>query len=71
MANLARWYMHILDVDHLLQAIDLQQEYQLSFWDAMIVHNAARLGCTRLFSEDLTRGQMFGEVQVINPFRER
>jgi predicted nucleic acid-binding protein len=68
-ADLAHWRLHIPDVSDLLQAIDYQQNYQLSFWDAMIVQSAAHLGCAQLLSEDLNHGQRFGEVQVMNPFK--
>ena len=69
-ADLAHWRTHAPQTSDLLQAIDLQQSYQLAFWDAMIVQSAASLGCQRLLSEDLNHGQIYGAVQVINPFRE-
>lgn len=69
-ADLAQWRLQTPEVDDLLQAIDLKESYQLSFWDAMIVQSAARLGCKQLISEDLNPGQVYGEVKVINPFRE-
>lgn len=68
-ADLAHWRLHIPEVSDLLQTIDYQQNYQLSFWDAMIVQSATRLRCSRLFSEDLNDGQTYGDVQVINPFK--
>jgi predicted nucleic acid-binding protein len=60
--------VHIPTERDVLQAIDLQQSYQLSFWDAMLLQSAVRLGCKRLFSEDLVHGQNYSGVQVINPF---
>jgi predicted nucleic acid-binding protein len=68
-ADLAQWRSHSPKAADLLQAIDLQQSLQLSFWDAMIVKSAASLGCKQLLSEDLNHGQEYGELQVINPFR--
>jgi predicted nucleic acid-binding protein len=68
-ADLAHWCLHTPEVSDLIQAIDYQQTYQLSFWDAMIVQSAARLGCRQLLSEDLNHGQIYGVVQVINPFK--
>jgi predicted nucleic acid-binding protein len=67
-ADLSQWRLHVPDVDDVLQAIDLQNSYQLSFWDAMVLHSAARLGCNKLYSEDLSHGQIYGDVRVINPF---
>lgn len=69
-ADLAQWRVHSPDVDDLLQALDLQERYSLSFWDAMVVQSAARLGCKQLLSEDLNHGQVYGEVVVVNPFQE-
>jgi predicted nucleic acid-binding protein len=67
-ADISQWRLHVPDVDDVLQAIDLQNSYQLSFWDAMVLHSAARLGCNKLYSEDLSHGQINGDVRVINPF---
>ena len=69
-ADLAQWRIHTPQASDLLQAIDLQQSYQLAFWDALVVQSAASLGCKRLLSEDLNHGQVYGETQVINPFKE-
>jgi predicted nucleic acid-binding protein len=68
--DLTRWRLHTPKANDLLQAIDLQQSYQLAFWDALLVQSAACLGCKQLFSEDLNHRQVYGGVQVINPFRE-
>jgi predicted nucleic acid-binding protein len=67
-ADLAHWRVHTPEASDLLQAIDFLQEYQLSFWDAMILQSASRLSCTQLISEDLNHGQFYGKVLVINPF---
>lgn len=69
-ADLAQWRLHFPTVSDLLQALDFQERYLLSFWDAMVIQSAARLGCKQLLSEDLKNGQMVGDVQVINPFKE-
>jgi len=68
-ADLAHWRLHLPEANDVLQAIDFQQLYQLSFWDAMVLQSAARLGCTQLISEDFNDGQTYGAVRVINPFR--
>jgi predicted nucleic acid-binding protein len=67
-ADLAQWKLHTPEADDLLQAIDFQQNYQLSFWDALVVESAVRLGCKWLVTEDLSHNQVFGGVQVVNPF---
>jgi predicted nucleic acid-binding protein len=67
-ADLAAWLVHCPGVEDVLDAIRLQTRYQLSFWDAMIVTSAIRLGCQRLWSEDLNTGQVYDGVTVTSPF---
>ncbi len=69
-ADLAHWHLHTPDAGDLLQAIDLQQDFQLSSCDAQVVQSATSLGCKLLMSEDLNHGQTYGQTQVINPFKE-
>lgn len=69
-ADLAQWRLHAPVTIDLLQAIDLQRDLQLSFWDAQVLQSAASLGCKQLLSEDLSHEQAYGGVQVINPFKE-
>lgn len=67
-ASLSRWHVHSPTTEDVLSAIDLQAVAQLSFWDAMIVTSAARLGCAVLYSEDLNSGQEVAGVRIVNPF---
>jgi predicted nucleic acid-binding protein len=46
----------------------LQDRYQLSFWDALIVAAAKSAACTFLLTEDLRSGQDFDSLLVVNPF---
>jgi predicted nucleic acid-binding protein len=69
-SDLTHWRLHSPDAGDLLQAIDLQHQHQLPFWDALIVHSATCLGCRQLLSEDLSHGQVFGKLQVVNPFKD-
>jgi predicted nucleic acid-binding protein len=65
---LSSWRVHIAEVQDVLDAIEIQKRYQISFWDAMIVRSAAQLNCEIIWSEDLNPGQMYEGVQVVNPF---
>ena len=56
------------NVETLESAWHLQDRYQLSWWDALIVAAAEAQGCRYLLSEDLQHEQSFGVVTVINPF---
>jgi predicted nucleic acid-binding protein len=53
----------------ILRALDIGQRIQISFWDALIVAAAETAGATILFTEDLTHGQRFGPIQIVNPFQ--
>lgn len=53
----------------ILEALDLEAKYQISFWDALIVQAAHVSGAEVLYSEDLSEGQAYGAVRVVNPFR--
>lgn len=66
--DLAHWRLHVPEARDVLEAIDLQQSYRLSFWDAMVLQSARRLGCKQLFSEDLEHGRLYDGIRVINPF---
>lgn len=46
----------------------IQDRYNLSWWDALIVSAAQIGGCAYLLTEDLNDGQAIGSLQVLNPF---
>lgn len=67
-SDLAVWRVHSPTAEDVLQAVELQSLYQISFWDAMIIQSARQLGCRTLWSEDLNAGQIYYAVQVQKPF---
>jgi len=40
----------------------------LQYWDAAMLTAAGALGVRRFYSEDLSDGQDYGGVRVVNPF---
>ena len=62
------WHVIVNGGDSILEALDLEVRYQISFWDALVVHAAQASGAEVLYSEDLSDGQTYGSVRVINPF---
>jgi len=64
----ANWRVVVNTSDSVLRALELERRYQISFWDAMIVQAAESAGCEMLYSEDLSHGQEYGGVLVVNPF---
>jgi len=52
----------------LQSALVLKDRYQISYWDAAILAAAKASRCRELFSEDLSHGQDYDGVRVVNPF---
>ncbi len=68
-ARYLSWQVVAADGQAVLNAIDLQSQYRMSFWDAMILQAALRAEASTLLSEDLNHGQQYGAVVVENPLR--
>jgi predicted nucleic acid-binding protein len=66
--DLGQWLAHSPTVRDVIEAIQLQQQVQLSFWDAMMVTSAQKLNCEVVWTEDLNPGQVIGSVKIRNPF---
>jgi predicted nucleic acid-binding protein len=64
------WQVVVNGGESILEAIDLESRYQISFWDALVVHAAEASGAEVLYSEDLSDGQRYGTVRVTNPFKQ-
>ena len=62
------WQVIVNGGESILEAIDFEARYQISFWDALVVQAAQASGAEVLYSEDLSDGQKYGSVRVINPF---
>ena len=50
------------------EALRVQARYQYSFYDALIISAALKLGCKTLYSEDLQHGQQIEQLRIVNPF---
>jgi predicted nucleic acid-binding protein len=67
-ADYLAWNPVVIDGTSVLEAIDAERNYRLSFWDALIVVAAQASGAGIILSEDFNHGQKYGSVQVVNPF---
>ena len=67
-ARYATWPVHRIEPGDILQASEVEQQYGVSFWDALVVVAASRLGAARLLTEDLQHGQTIAGVRIENPF---
>jgi predicted nucleic acid-binding protein len=63
------WHVFVNNSDSILEALEVAERYQISFWDALVIQAARASGAGVLYSEDLSDGQFYGAVQVINPLR--
>jgi predicted nucleic acid-binding protein len=61
------WEIIVNTPESVLQALDIEVRYQISFWDALVVQAAETSGAAVLYSEDLAAGQHYGAIQVVNP----
>lgn len=62
------WHVVVNGGDSILEALELEARYQLSFWDALVIQAAQAAGVSTIYSEDLSHGQRYGMVKVLNPF---
>ena len=68
-ADYLTWQVVVNGGESVLDALELEARYQISFWDALVVQAAQASGAEVLYSEDLSDGQAYGSVRVINPLR--
>jgi len=66
--DLLAWGPAMIDDRVLNQSWKIQDRYQFSFWDALIVAAAQSLSCKYLLTEDLQANQQLDGLVVINPF---
>jgi predicted nucleic acid-binding protein len=57
-------------IDHRLVrfAVEQSERYAISYWDATILSAAKALGSHTVYSEDLSDGQLYAGIRVVNPF---
>ncbi len=62
------WEVVVNDGRTILGALDIEQRFKVSFWDALILQAANSAKVATVYSEDLSHGQSFYGVEVVNPF---
>ena len=67
--ELQEWEVFVNNGESVLRALEIEQQYQISFWDGLIINAAHSSGAEILYTEDLNDGQVFGGVWVVNPFK--
>jgi predicted nucleic acid-binding protein len=66
--QLASWPIAVLDYGAVRSAVELSSSQSISFWDALAIVAASRLGVKRFYTEDLRHGQKILAVEIVNPF---
>ncbi len=69
-SDLSQWRLHVTGADDILEAINIHQRNRISFWDALIICSANKLGCEVLLTEDLSNGQYYEGTKALNPFAQ-
>jgi len=67
---LSTWNVVANDKHITLKAIDIQERYQISFWDSLIIQAAIQGQARIVLSEDLPGGQVVKDLKILNPFTE-
>ena len=65
----SRFRIQDMTLPVLTMALRIRKTHEFSFWDSAIVAAALVLGCDRVYTEDLTHGQVIDGLAIINPFR--
>ena len=67
-ADYMAWDPIVNDGTSILNAMDAERRYKISFWDALILVAAQKSEAEVLLSEDFSHGQRFKSVRVLDPF---
>jgi len=66
--DLAQWPVFTVDYRAIRHAVQISRDHQVSFWDALLLSAANRMGAAVLLTEDLNHGQTIAGVRIHNPF---
>jgi predicted nucleic acid-binding protein len=66
--DLVAWRPVLVDADVVDLGWRIQDRYQVSSWEALIISAARSTACGYLLTEDLQAGQKIEGVLVVNPF---
>lgn len=65
---LSVWQPLVMSITLIESAWEIQDRYQYSWWDTLIISSALLLDCRYLISEDLQHEQNIGSLTIVNPF---
>ena len=62
------WQVELPTPDTVIAASEIEERYQISFWDSLIVAAAAQGGAEVLLTEGVNADQTVEGVRIVNPF---
>ena len=65
----ATWRVHLIEPVDITAASELEKRHRQSFWDALVIVSAARLGATTLVSGDMQHDRRIAGLRIVDPFR--
>lgn len=65
---LSSWEPVAVDFGLMREAFQIQSRYHLSWWDSLIIAAADAANCDLILSEDLSAGQSYRGIELVNPF---
>ena len=65
-----KWEVIVNSPESAIHALEIEERYKISFWDALVIQAAEMAGAAVLYSEDMASGQKYGLVRVVNPLLE-
>ena len=68
LGGLLKFPVQEITLDVFQSAVSIRRQFGLSYWDGAILAAALATGCDAVYSEDLSDGQDYGGIRVINPF---
>ncbi len=71
LGTLLRFHVQEITLGIFREAVAISRSYGLSYWDGAILAAGRSLGCDAIYSEDLSSGQDYDGIRVINPFQEQ
>jgi predicted nucleic acid-binding protein len=66
--NYLSWHIEINDSLSVLDASRIEENFKISFWDALIVAAASKANVSKILTEDLKPGQVIEGILIENPF---
>lgn len=62
------WEVIINEPKNILLAGEIEEQYKISFWDALIISAAYSANVKTILTEDLNHGQCIEGIMIKNPF---